>query len=282
MQAVRTAGQKYLTDSITPLAATLVRYLFGLPFAWAWLGYLSWTRDFNLPDPNRVFLLSGLLAGILQITATVLLIHLLTMRNFAVGSTYVKSEILLTAVIGYFFFTEAITLLGWLAISICIAGLVVISMSRTGRLNSLWNRSALFGLGSGLTFALTSLFLRQASLSLGINDPIFSASITLVYMVTLQTVITLIWVRIQQPGQISIVIQQWRPAIFVGITSVMGSVGWFTAMTLELASYVKTLGQIEVLISVTIAIFYFREKPTRHEVIGMVLIVSGGIMLLQA
>jgi len=90
----------------------------------------------------------------------------------------------------------------------------------------------------------------------------------------------LAWVRIQQPGQISVILRNWRPSLFVGITSVVGSVGWFTAMTLELASYVKTLGQLEFIFTVLIAVFYFKEKPTRLEVAGMLLIVSGGVALL--
>lgn len=285
MQAVRTAGQKQLTKGITPLAATLVRYLFGLPFALIWLvwitvPYYSGAGSIGLPVLNATFLVSGFVAGILQIIATVLLIRLFTLRNFAVGSTYIRSEILLTACIGYFFFSELITLIGWLAIVICVTGLVIISVSRTGRLRSLWNRSALYGLGAGLSFALTSLFLRQASLSLDVDNAMLTAGMTLAYMVTLQTIITFAWVAIAQPGQISKMFRLWRPALFVGITSVIGSVGWFTAMTLELASYVKTLGQVEFLFTLAIAVFYFHEKPTRSELAGMILIVSGGIALL--
>ena len=93
MQAVRTAGQKQLTAAVTPLAATLVRYLFGLPFALLWLTYAGATLNFDFPDLNLTFLVSGLIAGILQIVATLLLVRLLTLRNFAVGTTFVKSEI---------------------------------------------------------------------------------------------------------------------------------------------------------------------------------------------
>ena len=32
MQTVRTAGQKHLTAHLDPIAVTLVRFLFGLPF----------------------------------------------------------------------------------------------------------------------------------------------------------------------------------------------------------------------------------------------------------
>ena len=300
MQSVRTAGQKYLTDHISALGATLVRYLFGLPFAVAYLLLLVHRSDGSLPDLNDTFILSVLLAGILQIIATILLIRLFTFRNFAVGSTYVRSEIMLTAIIGAVFFAEAVSLLGWLAIAVIFAGLIVISSGRVrsgrvssgrvssgrtslggkGKLEGLWNRSAAYGLGAGAMFALTSLLIRQASLSLGIQDAMLSAAITLAFMISMQTVITFFWVLKQNAAEIVTIMHQWRPSLFVGITSVVGSAGWFTAFTLERAAYVKTLGQVEFLITLTIAVLYFKEIPSKPELTGMLLIVVGVIVLL--
>ena len=295
MQSVRTAGQKYLTDHISALGATLVRYLFGLPFAVAYLLLLVHRSDGSLPDLNDTFILSALLAGILQIIATILLIRLFTFRNFAVGGTYVRSEIMLTAIIGAVFFAEAVSLLGWLAIAVIFAGLIVISSGRVssgrvspgrtslggkGKLEGLWNRSAAYGLGAGAMFALTSLLIRQASLSLGIQDAMLSAAITLAFMISMQTVITFFWVLKQNAAEIVTIMHQWRPSLFVGITSVVGSAGWFTAFTLERAAYVKTLGQVEFLITLTIAVLYFKEIPSKPELTGMLLIVVGVIVLL--
>lgn len=90
------------------------------------------------------------------------------------------------------------------------------------------------------------------------------------------------WVWIREHEQFVLVLGKWRPGLFVGITSVIGSAGWFTAMTLERASYVKTLGQVEFLITLGIAIFYFKEVPTRKEITGMLLIMAGIIVLLTA
>lgn len=280
MQAVRTAGQKQLTTNVTPLAATLARYLYGVPFVLVWLWFTSDGQLSALPDLNLNFLVSGLIAGVLQILATLLLIRLLGLRNFAVGSTYVKTEILLTAILGFTFFAEQITLMGFAAIVICVVGLILISVSKSGGLASLWNQSAIYGLAAGLCFSLTSLFLRRASLSFGIDDAMFTASITLAYMVTLQCCITFFWVRLQQPGQITKLLKLWKPGFFIGVTSVAGSIGWFTAMTLEFASYVKTLGQLEFLFTLAISILYFRERPTPMEFMGMGLIIFGAVILL--
>lgn len=281
MQSVRTAGQKQLTGVISPFAATMVRYLYGLPFALGYLAVLASQRD-ALPSLNVTFLIAGFLAGVLQIIATVLLIHLMTMRNFAVGSTYVRTEIVLTAMIGFLFFAEDISPLGWLAVLICVAGVMTINVARSGAVNRFWNLSAAYGLGAGLAFALTSLLIRKASLSFGIDDSALTAAMTLSYMVTLQTIITVLWVAFQAPRQFAPVRVHWRLGLFVGMTSVCGSIGWFTAMTLELASYVKTLGQIEFLITVVIGWFYFKERPRGVEWLGMLLILGAALLLLLA
>jgi drug/metabolite transporter (DMT)-like permease len=234
---------------------------------------------------NITFLWSGFVAGVLQILATILLIRLFSLRNFAVGTTYAKSEVLLTAAIGFVFFTEEITFISGTAMVICVLGLIVISIARSDGLQGLWSRSAAYGLGAGLCFSLTSLFLRQASLSLEVLERseganMLTASMTLIYMVSLQTLITTFLVVKTQPGEMQRVFKAWRPAIFVGFTGVIGSIGWFTAMTLEMASYVKTLGQVEFLFTLLIAVFYFRESPSGKEWLGMLMILAGALMLL--
>jgi drug/metabolite transporter (DMT)-like permease len=45
---------------------------------------------------------------------------------------------------------------------------------------------------------------------------------------------------------------------------------------------VKTLGQVEFLITLGIGWFYFRERPSRVELLGMLLIVSAVVGLLTA
>ena len=285
MQSVRTAGQKQLAKSVSPMTATLVRYLYGLPFAVLYVAFLfsdEMIVSGCLPaiSPGVTFYISGFIAGVLQIVATVLLIRLFGLRNFAVGSTFVRSEILLTAIIGIFLFTEQVTSVGWIAMLICVVGLVVISVAKSGKLTSVWDRSGLYGLGAGLAFALTSLFLRQASLSLELPSATQAAGLTLLYMVLLQTVLCLAWVCITRIDELKRVVGLWRASLFIGFTSLAGSAGWFTAMTLQSASYVKTLGQIEFLLTLAISIVYFKEMPTSKELVGMCLIVAGAVLLL--
>jgi drug/metabolite transporter (DMT)-like permease len=50
-------------------------------------------------------------------------------------------------------------------------------------------------------------------------------------------------------------------------------------MTIQNAAYVRALGQIELVFTFAAAVFFFRERPNRTEVVG-VLLVIGGILLL--
>ena len=210
MQSVRTAGQKYLVADISPIGATLVRYLFGLPFVAVYLSWLLWDRQVSLPGISYSFVLYCLAAGFLQIVATVLLIRLFTLRNFAVGSCYVRTEVLVTAIIGLIFFSEVVSALGWLAMMTCVVGLIVITVAKTGQLSDLWNESAIYGLTAGLAFSLTSLFIRQASLSFGIDDHMLTAAITLAFMVCVQTLMSLAMVMYRDVAELKTIAHRWR------------------------------------------------------------------------
>ena len=281
MQAVRTATQKSLTAHVSAEAATLVRYLFGIPFVLIYLAFLFAATGLPMPALNPVFLLCVTGAGIFQVIATVLLIRLFTLRNFAVGSTYTRTEIVITAILGTLLFAEAISPLGWVGISICAGGLVLISLVKGGSmLQTFWNQSALYGLGAGLAFSFTSLLIRHGSLSLELSSPELAAGLTLAAMVLLQTVICLGLVAARDASEIRSVFVHWKPGLFVGLTSVAGSAGWFTAFTLERAAYVKTLGQVEILLTLAISILFFKERPTPGEWFGITLVTLGVVVLL--
>jgi drug/metabolite transporter (DMT)-like permease len=287
MQTVRTAGQKHLTTHLDATAATLVRFLFGLPFVLIYLiGVLLWF-DAELPALNALFIGHAVFASVTQILATVLLIYLFSLRNFAVGTTYARTEAFLTALLGASLFGEWVSPQGWVAIVVSVAGVIVLTIERTGLdehalLHRLWNRAAAVGLASGLFFALCSLSIRKASLSFGIDNFLLTAGVTLVTMVTIQTVVTVVHVAVRSPQQFALIARQWRVCLFVGITSALGSIGWFTAMTLERASYVKALGQIEFVFALAVSTLFFREQSSRLELTGMGLVAAGILVLVMA
>ena len=287
VQSVRTGGQKYLTRHMSTFAVSLVRFVYGLPFVVAYFVILMYAYGREIPEITLYFLSFCLLGGLGQILATALLIYLFSFRNFAVGTTYARTEAFLTAVAGAFIFGEVISLQGWLAITISVTGVIIITVVKTTIDNDnwvtrLWNKSAAVGLASGLGFALASLSIREAALSFGDDTVLFPAALTLLTTILMQSAILGLYIVVRERQQITIMLREWKVGTFVGITSALGSIGWFTAFTLQKASFVKAVGQIEFIFTLAISILFFRERTSLGELCGMLLVVAGIVYLLVA
>jgi drug/metabolite transporter (DMT)-like permease len=284
MQTVRTAGQKRLSEDVSNLMATLTRFLFGLPFALAYLGALMVLQGWAPPPIGSEFITFTFIAAVSQIIGTILLIHMFSYRNFTVGTAYARTESFLTAVLGALFFSEIISLPGWLAISTSIVGVVLITLARGdgvegGLLGQLFTPIAGMGVTSGLGFALAALSLRRASLSLGDPNFLATAALTLVAVIAIETVLLGAIIAFRDPKQFAAMRGKLRIGTFIGATSMLGSVGWFTAMTLEQASYVRAFGQIEFVFAMLVSTRLFREKYTSKELAGIALIAASSVAL---
>ncbi len=286
-QALRTGGQKHLTQHLSTLGVTLVRFVYGLPFVVVYFVVLLKVYGKEIPPLTLEFLAYSLAGAISQILATLFLIYLFSLRNFAVGTTYARTEAFLTAVVGALLFGEFIKFQGWIAITISVAGVVVITAVRTGLDDSgglfkrLWNKSAAVGLSSGFCFALSVLFIRRASLSLGDDTFLFPAALTLITLVVMQSTMLGVYLLFAQREQFAIMAREWKVGVFVGGTSALGSIGWFTAFTMQNPSFVKALGQIEFIFTLVISVLFFHEKSSRGELAGMALVVLGIVYLLM-
>ena len=93
--------------------------------------------------------------------------------------------------------------------------------------------------------------------------------VTLLWVVTLQMVSMGIWIYLREPGQLAAVWKARKTAVWIGLTSMGGSFGWFTAFSLQNAAYVKALGQVELMLSMAAGYFFFREKLTVREFAGV-------------
>jgi drug/metabolite transporter (DMT)-like permease len=285
MQTVRTASQKRLSEDVSNLMATLTRFLFGLPFAFAYLGVLMTVFSWALPPISADFVAFTFFAAVSQIFGTVLLIRMFTFRNFTVGTAYARTEAFLTAVVGALFFSEIISLPGWIAVSTSIVGVVLITLARGSRveggiLGQLFTPIAGMGVASGLCFALASLSLRRASLSLGDPNFLATAALTLVTVITIETILLGVLIVVRDREQFTAMRGKLKIGTFIGATSMMGSVGWFTAMTLEQTSYVRAFGQIEFVFAMLVSTRFFREQYTRKELVGIALIAASSVALI--
>lgn len=104
MQAIRTAGQKQLTDKLSRIANTGVRYIYALPFAWGYLLWMLHLKDQEMPELNSQFVQYALTASVMQLIGTACLVAAFSYRNFAVATSLAKTEAIQVAIIGAFFF----------------------------------------------------------------------------------------------------------------------------------------------------------------------------------
>ena len=94
------------------------------------------------------------------------------------------------------------------------------------------------------------------------GDPNFlaTAALTLVTVVAIETVLLGVIIAIRDQDQFTAMRGKLKIGTFIGATSMLGSVGWFTAMTLEQASYVRAFGQIEFVFAMLVSI-YWSDAP---------------------
>ena len=283
MQAVRTAGQKQLSGKLNAMATTAVRYVYALPFAWVYLWWLLDFRQASVPILTDDFLVYALIACVTQIIGTACLVAAFRYKNFAVATSLAKTEAIQVAVVGALLFAAPLSLMGWFSVIVGVVGVFFVSKIKFNFRHALAGSDAKaglsFGLGAGLGLAITTLLIRESSLALK-TDLMVSAAITLVFMITIQTIISVIYVYFQDKKQLSLMLKHWRLCLFVGVTSVLGSIGWFTGASFQTAAYVKALGQIEFFITLALTYRLFKEKITAIEYVGMLLIILSVVILL--
>jgi drug/metabolite transporter (DMT)-like permease len=285
LQNLRSALQKHLKSRLSTAGATFARFGYGFPVALLYVLLLHYGFNFEYSTPNLEFFLWGILGGGTQIGATALLVYLFGLRNFAVGTAYSKTETVQAAILGLVFLGDGLSTPAILAIMISLVGVMAISLSKSGggiknMRAALFERTTIIGLASGALFGISAVAYRGASISLEGPHFAMQAGYTLVWFTGLQSLAMLIYIRIREPGQITKIIGAWRVASVVGAAGALGSVGWFTAMTIQNVAYVRALGQIELVFTFVASVFFFHEKSTRTEVIGIVLIVGGILLLL--
>ncbi|MCP5149288.1 MAG: DMT family transporter [Chromatiales bacterium] len=284
-QNLRSALQKHLKGRLSTSGATFSRFCYAFPFAALYVAGLALLGGMELPSPNPQFAAYCVLGGVTQIIATALLVYLFSFRNFAVGTTYSKTETIQTALFGIVILGDPLGIGALGAILISLVGVFLISVAKGGPsagalLASLRDRTALIGIASGGFFGISAVSYRAASLSLGGEGFLMQAGFTLACVTVLQTIGMGLYIRAREPGQLTEVARAWRVAGLVGLSGMLASAGWFTAMTIQNAAYVRALGQIELVFTFVASVFFFKEKVTRLELAGIALVVAGILLLL--
>jgi drug/metabolite transporter (DMT)-like permease len=283
-QNLRSAFQKQLKRRLSTWGATATRFVYAAPLAVGLLLMLVWGRGTPLPDvPPHFFVYAGI-GAVAQMIATGLLVHLFSRANFATATAFTKTEPIQAALIGALLLGDTLTLPVMLAIITGIFGVILMSLPKTpGHPGWRLDGAVWTGLLSGACFAVSSVALRGASLSLEGADLLLGTATTLAFVTLLQSALLLGWLAWREPGQIRKLFAAWRQAGWVGVIGFAGSMAWIAAFTLQDAASVKAVGQIEIVFTLIASRLVFRERLRAAELVGISLLASGvvGIVLLN-
>jgi len=283
-QTLRNAAQRHLVEDVGTLGATLVRFLFGLPFASAYLAAVLLIGGESLPRLTSGFVGWVVEGGIAQIAATALLLRVMADRNFAVGVAFSKTELVQVAVFGAAFLGDPASALTVTAVLLATLGVVLLSPApgAAGRLRGLvqgWtSRSAVLGVASGAGFALAAVGYRGAALELDAGFTL-AAAYSLVWAQAVQVAILGGWLLARNAGVVLTLFRLWQPSLAAGFMGAAASVGWFTAFAIEPASHVRTLGLVELLFSLAAARRFFAESLSRVELAGVALLAVALVLI---
>lgn len=293
LQNIRSSLQVALRGRLSNAGATSVRFLFGLPPALLFLVAAAHLSGAPVPAPSAPFLGYVVVGGAAQIVGTACLLLAATRRSFAVATAYAKTEPILAALFGVLILAEPISTGSALGIAISVGGVIGLVLARGGRSEAVSLRAWLadpgagFGIACGACFGLAAVSYRGASLSLEapeLDPGTLSAALrsltTLVWVLGFQTLVMLGWLALRETAELRRVLEAWRPACAVGLAGAAASAGWFTAMTLQNAAYVRTLGQVELIFALGSSLFFFRERLRAGELAGIAGILTGLVLLI--
>jgi len=280
-QVARNSLQRQLTPQLGALGATLVRFLFGLPFALLFLAVIRAVTGAALPPITRPFLFWILLWALTQIAATALMLMTMERRSFVVSTAYLKSEPVLVALMGVTLLGDHLTPGMAAAILLATLGVALISAAPKTREGGGWTAMAM-GLSAAGLFAASAIGYRGAILALGRADYLLPASFALAVGLTVQTGLLLVWFAWRRRATLAAVLVHWRPSLAAGFTGAAASQMWFLAFALATAASVRTLALVEVLFAQAVSRFLFRQGATMREAAGIGLLIAGAALIVWA
>ena len=276
LQVARNALQRGLLGAAGPWGATLVRFLFGLPFAilFAGLAHL-WFPDVQ-PQFSGRFWLYCAMGGAAQMAATAALLVSMQRSSFALGTVFSQSGIPLTAIFALGF-GESLDAWKWLGLILTSAGLMALGMpGKIDRTKALG--AAVLGASAGAGFALSSNAFRQAGLTAAPGFPVLGALVTLCAVQAMQAASLTAWLAINDRAALRAVFAAWRPSLGAGLLGAAASGLWFIAFALSPVGPVRAVGVVEMPIAAMAGRRMFAERLKGWQM-AMVAVTCVGVAL---
>jgi drug/metabolite transporter (DMT)-like permease len=276
LQVARNAAQRSIMGGAGPWGATLVRFLFGLPFATAFAAAAWLLTPGARAHPTPIFWLACFAGAGLQIAATAALLTAMHRSTFALGTAMQQSGLPFALVWGALFFGDHVGPVTWAGGLIASIGLAALTWPRGEVV--MRKGAALAGLGSGAVFALSANCFRQASLAFEPAHPAASAFVTVMVVQAIQTVGLTGYLALRNPDSLKAVIAAWRQSLGAGFCGAAASGLWFTAMALSPVGPVRAVGVVEMPIAAIAGRRLFKERLTPLQLLAGAVTAVGVVM----
>ena len=284
-QTFRSVYQKNIIEDVGVLASAYSRFVFALPFvallAVLFLGSQEIVLLKTISLKAWFFVIA---ASICQILFTIILIKLFTLRSFAIGIAFSKTEVIQTTLLEIIIIGFILTSHVFLSIIIGFIGMLFMSKQKLiGKLgyNSLFLKQVTLGVLCGIFLGLSSV-LYKVALDSVTTDLIYKKVLVLSFLaLAFQSVIFGTYI-VSTEGKQNVIklFSIWKKALPVGFFGCAATFCWFTAFSLVDATFVRAVGQLEIVFSVLISYIFYKEKITGFELIGMSLITISILALL--
>ena len=277
-QNLRSSLQKKLNKDLSTVASTYVRFAFALPFA-----ILIFFLNFgNFEIISKIlkqtdFIYLTTIASIFQIIFTFTLLYLFNFSNFVVGTSLSKTEVVQVAIFEYFLLKDKLNVFGIFGIIIATVGVIIISIKDLKLFfSNFFSKTTFIGLLTGLFLGLSVVFFRAAALSLeDFSSNFDKAIITLFFGLIIQTFLISIYLLVYERSEFRKFRNNKLESCLAGLTGFLATLSWFFAFTFIQASFVRALGQVEIFFSFVSSKYFFKEKITKMEIIGIIIFVFG-------
>ena len=284
-QTLRSVFQKNIIEDVGVLASAYSRFIFALPFVALLAVFFLDVEELlilkNLSVKTLFFLVT---ASICQILFTIILIKLFTLRSFAIGVAFSKTEVIQTTLLEIIIIGFILTSHVLLAIIIGFIGMLFMSKQKLiGNVghSRLFLQQVILGVSCGIFLGLSSV-LYKVALDSVVIDLIYKKVIVLSFLaLAIQSVLFGAYIVItDKKKNLEKLFNRWKKGLPVGFFGCLATFCWFYAFSLVDATLVRAVGQLEIVFSVLMSYIFYKERITGFELIGMSLITISILALL--
>lgn len=280
-QVLRNGAQASLTGKIGTLGATQVRFVFGLPFAVLFLfAGLAITGE-HVPHVGAAALRWGVLGAVAQISATALMLWVMHRRAFGVAYAYIKTEPVIVALLGVLLLGDRLPALGWVAVVVVTAGVLLASV-KPGEFSRLLSERGMIaaGVAAGGLFGLSAIAFRGAIAALPEGGFVIRSLTMLAITLAIQAGLLGLWLALRDRPAFMGSLREWRQSIGAGFLGALASAFWFTGFALTAAANVRTLALVEMPMAALLSGRLTGRRMAAHELAGLAPVMLGVGLLL--